>query len=157
MEGFLEDSASYDLSKIRSDLYQLRERVKRNLETMMESEAVRPALQDTYVAIRNGRYVIPLKPNFNQFLSGIVHDYSHSLKTSFVEPMAVVELDNQISILEEEEKEEEKRILRDLTGWVRGYAHQLEADLQAIVELDLYHCLARFSLDVRVCAARDGH
>jgi len=99
MEGFLEDSASYDLSKIRSDLYQLRERVKRHLEKIMESDVVRPVLQDTYVAIRNGRYVIPLKPNFNQFFQGIVHDYSHSLKTSFVEPMAIVELDNQISIL----------------------------------------------------------
>lgn len=107
-EGFLEDSASYELSKIRSDLFQLRERVKKYLEKLMDSEDVRPVLQDTYVAIRNGRYVIPLKPNFNQFFQGIVHDYSHSLKTSFVEPMAIVELDNQISMLEEEEKEEEK-------------------------------------------------
>ncbi|MGD0236318.1 MAG: endonuclease MutS2 [Syntrophorhabdales bacterium] len=159
MEGFLEDSASYDLSKIRSDLYQLRERVKRYLEKMMESDVVRPVLQDTYVAIRNGRYVIPLKPNFNQFFQGIVHDYSHSLKTSFVEPMAIVELDNQISILEEEEKEEEKRILRELTGWVRGYVHELESNLEAIIELDFYHCLARFSLayeSVRPQVVTDG-
>ncbi len=159
VEGFLEDSASYELSKIRSDLYQLRERVKKYLEKMMDSDVVRPVLQDTYVAIRNGRYVIPLKPNFNQFFQGIVHDYSHSLKTSFVEPMAIVELDNQISILEEEEKEEEKRILRELTGWVRGYVHQLESNLETIIELDFYHCLARFSLayeSVRPQMATDG-
>ena len=159
MEGFLEDSASYELSKIRSDLFQLRERVKKYLEKLMDSEDVRPVLQDTYVAIRNGRYVIPLKPNFNQFFQGIVHDYSHTLKTSFVEPMAVVELDNQISILEEEEKEEEKRILRELTGWVRGYVDRLETNLETIRELDLYHCLARFSLAyecVRPQIARDG-
>ena len=159
MEGFLEDSASYDLSKIRSDLYQLRERVKRHLEKMMESDDVRPVLQDTYVAIRNGRYVIPLKPNFNQFFQGIVHDYSHSLKTSFVEPMAIVELDNQISILEEEEKEEEKRILHELTNWVRGYVRQLESNLETIIELDFYHCLARFSLayeSVRPQMVTDG-
>jgi DNA mismatch repair protein MutS2 len=159
MEGFLEDSASYELSKIRSDLYQLRERVKRHLEKMMESDNVRPVLQDTYVAIRNGRYVIPLKPNFNQFFQGIVHDYSHSLKTSFVEPMAVVELDNQISILEEEEKEEEEKILRELTSWVRGYVRQLETNLGTIVELDFYHCLSRFSLayeSVRPRIVTDG-
>jgi DNA mismatch repair protein MutS2 len=146
MDGFLEDSASYELSKIRSDLYQLRERVKKYLEKMMESDDVRPVLQDTYVAIRNGRYVIPLKPNFNQFFQGIVHDYSHSLKTSFVEPMGIVEPNNQISILEEEEKEEEERILRELTGWVRGYARELEGNLETILELDFHHALALFCL-----------
>jgi len=146
MDGFLEDSASYELSKIRSDLYQLRERVKKHLERMMESEDVRPVLQDTYVAVRNGRYVLPLKPNFNQFFQGIVHDYSHSLKTSFVEPMPIVELNNQISILEEEEKEEEERILRELTGWVRSYVAELERNLETILELDFHHALALFSL-----------
>ena len=158
-EGFVEDSASYALSKIRSDLYQLRERAKRHLEKMMESEDVRPALQDTYVAVRNGRYVLPVKPNFNQFFQGIVHDYSHSLKTSFVEPMAIVESDNQISMLEEDEREEEQRILRELTGWVRGYRDQLEANLETVIELDFYHCLARFSLayeSVRPDMATDG-
>jgi DNA mismatch repair protein MutS2 len=146
MDGFLEDTASYELSKIRSDLYQFRERVKKYLEKMMESDDVRPVLQDTYVAIRNGRYVIPLKPNFNQFFQGIVHDYSHSLKTSFVEPMGIVEPNNQISILEEEEKEEEERILRELTGWVRGYARELEGNLETILELDFHHALALFCL-----------
>ena len=158
-EGFVEDSASYALSKIRSDLYQLRERAKRHLEKMMESEDVRPALQDTYVAVRNGRYVLPVKPNFNQFFQGIVHDYSHSLKTSFVEPMAIVESDNQISMLEEDEREEEQRILRELTGWMRGYRDQLEANLETVIELDFYHCLARFSLayeSVRPDMATDG-
>ncbi|HVN23907.1 MAG TPA: Smr/MutS family protein [Syntrophorhabdales bacterium] len=158
-EGFVEDSASYALSKIRSDLYQLRERAKRHLEKMMESEDVRPALQDTYVAVRNGRYVLPVKPNFNQFFQGIVHDYSHSLKTSFVEPMAIVESDNQISMLEEDEREEEQRILRELTAWMRGYRDQLEANLETVIELDFYHCLARFSLayeSVRPDMATDG-
>ena len=146
VDGFLEDTASYELSKIRSDLYQFRERVKKYLERMMESEDVRPVLQDTYVAVRNGRYVIPLKPNFNQFFQGIVHDYSHSLKTSFVEPMGIVELNNQISILEEEEKEEEQRILRELTGWVRGYVRELEGNLETILEIDFFHALALFCL-----------
>ena len=145
MDGFIEDTASYELSKIRADLFQFRERVKRNLEKMMESEDVRPALQDTYVAIRNGRYVIPLKPNFNQFFQGIVHDYSHSLKTSFVEPMGTVEQNNQISMLEEEEKEEEKRILRELTASIRTATVELQANLEVITELDFLHACALFS------------
>ena len=110
-EGFIEDSASYELSKIRSDLYQLKEKARKSLDRIMERDEVRPVVQDTYIAVRNGRYVIPLKPNYNQFFQGIVHDYSHSLKTSFVEPVEVMEANNTISVLEKEEKEEEKRIL----------------------------------------------
>src|SRR5208283_3809585 len=61
-EGFIEDSASYELSKLRSDLYQLKERARKSLDRIMERDDVRPVLQDSYVAMRNGRYVIPLKP-----------------------------------------------------------------------------------------------
>jgi DNA mismatch repair protein MutS2 len=144
-EGFIEDSASYDLSRIRADLFALRDRTRKRLERLMEKEAVRPILQDIYISLRNGRYVIPLKPNFNEVFQGIVHDYSHSLKTSFVEPIEVVELNNSINILEKEEKEEEKRILNDLTGFVRGSAPELEIDLQVVEDLDFFHSLAVFS------------
>jgi len=146
-EGFIEDTASYDLSGIRADLFALRDRTRKRLERLMEKEAVRPILQDAYISLRNGRYVIPLKPNFNEVFQGIVHDYSHSLKTSFVEPIETVELNNSINILEKEEKEEEKRILEDLTGFVRGSAAELEMDLRAIEELDFFHALAVFGLE----------
>jgi len=144
-EGFIEDSASYELSKIRSDLYQLKEKAKRSLERIMERDEVRPVVQDTYIAVRNGRYVIPLKPNYNQFFQGIVHDYSHSLKTSFVEPVEVMEVNNTISVLENEEKEEEKRILRDLTRWVRRYVPEMKTTFSLIADLDLHQSLALFA------------
>ena len=146
-EGFIEDTASYELSKIRSDLFGIRERIRRQLEKVMERENVRPVLQDTYIAIRNGRYVIPLKPNFNEALKGIVHDYSHSLKTSFVEPLESVELNNSVNILEEEEKEEEKRVLAELTAHIRGSAGEMEVNLGLLKDLDLFHCLALFSIE----------
>jgi len=146
-EGFIEDTASYELSKIRSDLFSLRERIKKQLERIMDREAVRPVLQDTYIAIRNGRYVIPLKPNFNEALKGIVHDYSHSLKTSFVEPIECVELNNSINVLQEEEREEEKRVLEELTDFVRRSADELDIDVRTLKELDFYHCLAVFSME----------
>ena len=146
-EGFIEDTASYELSKIRSDLFSIRERIRKQLEKLMERENVRPVLQDTYIAIRNGRYVVPLKPNFNEALKGIVHDYSHSLKTSFVEPLESVEMNNSINILEGEEKEEEKRVLAELTAHVRGFAADMEVNLSLVKELDLYHCLAQFSAE----------
>lgn len=144
-DGFIEDSASYELSKIRSDLYQLKERVKRTLERMMERDEVRPVLQDSYIAIRNDRYVIPLKPNYNQFFQGVVHDYSHSLKTSFVEPIETMDLNNAISVLGKEEKEEERRVLRELTRAVRQYAKDIELNLSLVADLDFYHSLATFA------------
>jgi DNA mismatch repair protein MutS2 len=146
-EGFIEDTASYDLSKIRSDLFGLREKIKRQLERTMEKESIKPVLQDSFIAIRNGRYVIPMKPNFNEALQGIVHDYSHSLKTSFVEPVECIEENNAINMLVEEEREEEKRILRELTLHIRSSIDDLSNNLSIIRELDLYHCLALFSLD----------
>jgi len=147
IEGFIEDTASYELSKIRSDLFTFRERIRKRLEKIMEREVVKPILQDVYISLRNGRYVIPLKPNFNEVFQGIVHDYSHSLKTSFVEPIEVVELNNTINILEKGEKEEESKILRELTVFLRGALEELEHDVDVIGELDLYHSLANFSAD----------
>lgn len=146
-EGFIEDTASYELSKIRSDLFIFRDRVRKRLEKIMEREAVRSVLQDVYISLRNGRYVIPLKPNFNEVFQGIVHDYSHSLKTSFVEPIEVVELNNAINILEKGEKEEEKKVLKELTVFVRGSSEALEMDLEVMEEMDLYHSLALFSVE----------
>ena len=147
VDGFIEDTASYELSKIRSDLFAFRERIRKKLEKIMDREAVRPILQDVYISLRNGRYVIPAKPNFNEVFQGIVHDYSHSLKTSFVEPIEVVELNNAINILEKGEKEEEKKILRELTMFVRGSSEALEDNLGVVAEMDLYHSLATFSVE----------
>jgi DNA mismatch repair protein MutS2 len=159
IEGFIEDTASYELSKIRSDLFTFRERIRKRLEKIMEREAVKPVLQDVYIALRNGRYVIPLKPNFNEIFQGIVHDYSHSLKTSFVEPIEVVELNNAINILENGEKEEENKILRELTFFLQNATEALELDLDVVKKMDLYHSLANFSVDfncIRPLVAENG-
>lgn len=147
IEGYIEDTASYELSKIRSDMFSFREKIRKRLEKIMEREAVRPVLQDVYISLRNGRYVIPLKPNFNEVFQGIVHDYSHSLKTSFVEPIEVVELNNTINILEKGEKEEEKKILRDLTIFVRDSSDALDGNLEIMAQIDLFHSLASFSIE----------
>jgi len=145
-DGFIEDTATYELSKIRSDLFLFRGKINKQLEKIMEKETVNPVLQDFYVSIRNGRYVIPLKPNFNQFLQGIVHDYSHTLKTSFVEPLECVDMNNNINMLEKEEKEEEKRVLKELTEYIRTYTNELKTNLETVAELDLFQSLALFSM-----------
>lgn len=146
-EGFIEDSASYELSKLRTELFTYRERIRKQLDKIMEREAIRSLVQDSYVAIRNNRYVIPMKPNFNEALQGIVHDYSHTLKTSFVEPLECVELNNTVNMLVNEEKDEERKVLEDLTDFARGHKDILIANLDALKELDIYHALALFSLE----------
>jgi len=143
-EGYLEDSASYDLSRIRADLFMNREKIKKQLERIMGREAMRPIIQDDYISLRNNRYVIPLKPNFNEAIQGIVHDYSHSLKTSFVEPVECVEFNNSINILVNEEKEEEKKILYELTEFARSFRGALEQNKHYLGELDFFHALALF-------------
>lgn len=144
-KGVIEDWASPSLMEIRRELYQKRMRVKRYLENLMEKEAVRSMLQDFYITIRNGRYVIPMKPNFNQVLDGIVHDYSHSLKTAFVEPYDCVQVNNEINVLEKEEKEEEERILKELGSFVRTYLGDLNDNLKVLAELDLLNAISIFS------------
>ncbi|MHB8111526.1 MAG: endonuclease MutS2 [Syntrophorhabdaceae bacterium] len=143
-DGYLEDSASYELSRIRSDLFTNRERIKKQLDRIMGRESMRPIIQDDFISLRNNRYVIPLKPNFNEAIQGIVHDYSHSLKTSFVEPVECVELNNSINILANEEKEEEKRILHELTDFTRSFGEALARNVQCLGELDLFHSMALF-------------
>jgi len=119
------------------------------IESMIEGiktpTEVSARIKNSYIAIRNGRYVIPLKPNYNQFFQGIVHDYSHSLKTSFVEPIEIIEVNNSISVLEKEEGEEEKRVLRELTRWTRHYVGELGQALSMIADLDFHLCLALFA------------
>lgn len=144
-EGFVEDGASFELSEIRRELQLKRMRIKKHLEALMETEKVRTLLQDSYITIRNGRYVLPMKPNFNQALEGIVHDYSHTLKTSFVEPIECVPLNNEINILVRREKEEEERILRELASQVSRYSDVLTKNLEVIKKLDLFCALSLFA------------
>lgn len=146
-EGFIEDSASYDLLEIRRELHVKRTKIKTHLEKLMESERFRSLLQDNYITIRNGRYVIPMKPNFNQVVDGIVHDYSHTLKTSFVEPIECVGLNNEINMLEKREKEEEERILKELTSYVNGYLETLHKNLELIKELDSFCAISLFAIE----------
>ncbi|MCX7856413.1 MAG: Smr/MutS family protein [Deltaproteobacteria bacterium] len=146
-EGFVEDSASYELLEIRRELHVKRTKIKKYLEKLMESDRFRSLLQDTYITIRNGRYVLPMKPNFNQAIDGIVHDYSHTLKTSFVEPIECVSLNNEINVLEKREKEEEERILRELTSYVNTYLGSLHRHLEVVKEVDFFCGLSLFSID----------
>ena len=88
--------------------------------------------------MRGGRFVVPVKAEYRSEVKGLVHDMSSSGATYFVEPMSVVELNNEIRVLENKEKLEEERIIAELSALVGGYAEEIVAGYNAAVELDLY-------------------
>lgn len=145
-KGEILDSASASLLEIRDQLRETRERTKAVLEHLLRREDLQPMFQEQLVTVRNGRYVVLIKSDHEHRLQGIVHDQSQSRKTYFFEPLQVVSHNNEISILIGEEKEEEYRILSELSKKIRGEIETLWTDFELIGELDFLYAMARFSI-----------
>ena len=109
-------------------------------------EEWQPLLQDQFITLRNGRYVLPVKSSYKNRLDGIVHDQSQTRLTIFFEPLQIVSYNNEINLLTGEEKEEEYRILADLSMRVREEIHGLETDFKILGDLDLLYAMAKFSI-----------
>ncbi|ARJ51577.1 endonuclease MutS2 [Staphylococcus lutrae] len=114
----LYDNASLELQSIRSRISKTNQRVRAQLDRIIKSTSNQKKLSDAIVTVRNERNVIPVKAEYRQDFSGIVHDQSSSGQTLYIEPSAVVELNNQISRLRSEEAMEVQRILVALTAEV---------------------------------------
>jgi len=111
--GDIKDSASPRLQEVRTELRHTRERVRRRLDGHLTQQ--RDVVQEPLITLRNNRYVIPLKPDYQRLLRGIVHDHSSSGATVFVEPLDVLDLNNHLVELTTAEAVEVHRILRQLT------------------------------------------
>lgn len=147
--GEVRDSASAKLRKVRSDMRTLQNRIKERLDGMVRSATVQKYLQDPIVTLRNDRYVLPVKLEYRGQVPGIIHDQSASGATLFVEPMAVVEINNDLRRLQAEEEQEIERILRELSGLVQGESDALQLNLQCLAQLDLAMAKGKFSYDLR--------
>lgn len=145
-KGEILDRASPVLSEIRRRLGTVREKAKGVLEHLLHREDLRPIFQDDFITLRNGRYVLLIKSDFKHRLEGIIHDQSHSHMSLFFEPLQVVPFNNEINILAAEEKEEEYRILSDLSEKIRGELSTLSNDFEILGELDLLYAKARLTL-----------
>jgi DNA mismatch repair protein MutS2 len=111
--GEIKDSASPRLQEVRSELRNTRERVRRRLDWHLTQH--RDVVQEPLITLRNNRYVIPLRPDYQRLLRGIVHDHSGSGATVFVEPLDVLDLNNRLVELTTAEAAEVHRILRQIT------------------------------------------
>jgi DNA mismatch repair protein MutS2 len=116
------------------------------LEHLFHQEELQAIFQEELITLRNGRYVLLVKSEHKHRLKGIIHDQSQSRMTYFFEPLEVVSLNNEISILMGEEKEEEYRILADLSNRVREERQNLWGDFEILGELDLLYAMAKLSI-----------
>jgi len=143
--GEVLDSASSDLTRIRSELGVVHQRLLDRLNKIVHSSRNSPYLQETFVTQRQGRYVIPLRAEFKGRIQGIVHDQSASGATIFIEPLATVELNNRWRQLQLEEEEEVRRILLALTDLVAKESGRIVWTIEALAELDLAFAKAKYA------------
>ncbi|EGQ0291037.1 endonuclease MutS2 [Staphylococcus pseudintermedius] len=143
------DSASIELQSIRSRIAKTNQRVRAQLDRMVKSTSNQKKLSDAIVTVRNERNVIPVRAEYRQDFNGIVHDQSASGQTLYIEPSAVVELNNQISRLRSEEATEVQRILAELTAEVAEEAEACLISEQVMGHLDFLIGKARYAAKIK--------
>ena len=147
-EEELYDTASPKLHKIRKEITIQETRIQSQLQNMVHSEAYKGYLQDQIVTMRGGRYCLPVKAEYKTVVTGMVHDQSASGSTFFIEPMAVVQMNNRISELLLEEKEEILRILQELSGHVHEHNEKILLDFTILTDLDFIFAKAKLAKEM---------
>jgi DNA mismatch repair protein MutS2 len=146
--GAISDRASPDLAAYRDRVRGLHRALKEEVETLLDDEHVQMHLRDRYFTIRNDRYVLPILASSRSQFPGIVHNASQSGQTLFVEPDAMVDMGNELSIAAAMAAEEEARILRELSEGVSRRAAGLARDVEILGALDVLEASARLASDL---------
>jgi DNA mismatch repair protein MutS2 len=142
--GEVDEKYSPELGRIRRALATTRSRLRDKLESILRSPAYSSQLQDEIVTIRNGRFVIPVRTEQKRGVEGIVHGTSSSGATVFMEPLAVLEMNNELVRLEDAERAEIARILAELTDLIQASGEQIEFARSQSAYLELVFAKARF-------------
>ncbi|MEA3335803.1 MAG: endonuclease MutS2 [Chloroflexota bacterium] len=146
--GDLLDSASPTLARLRSQIKVVQGRLTERLNRMVSSSDTVKYLQEAIVTQRQGRYVVPVKAEFKGRIRGLIHDQSSSGATLFIEPFAVVELNNEWRKLQLDEQDEVRRLLAELTDLVAEESPYIRQTVEALALLDLIFARARYSNDL---------
>lgn len=147
--GHVMDGASDKLRSIRSTLRSAESRIREKLENMTRSSSAQTMLSDAIITIRNDRFVIPVKQEYRNAYGGIVHDQSASGATLFIEPQAVVLLNNQLQEARAKEKQEVERILRELTQFVAEDAESMLHNVKILAEIDFMFAKASYGQQMK--------
>lgn len=148
-EDIMADTASDTLYEIRRKIKNASSKVKDVLNKYISGDS--KYLQENIVTTRNGRYVIPVKAEYKNEIRGLVHDASASGATVFIEPMGVVEANNELRTLEAQEKIEIERILYELTSDAVRFSQDLTESYNAICSISIIFAKAEFSLSFNCC------
>ncbi len=132
------DAASPELAAIRRKINRAGMQLRETLDKMIKNKTTQQYLQETSVTIRDGRFVLPVKSEYRGQVSGLIHDTSATGQTIFIEPMAIVEANNDIRLLEGKEQEEIERIICELCRDCGDYADILCENYKICTELNLY-------------------
>ena len=147
-EDTIADTASSKLQDIRRRERKIEQDIRSKLNGILHSSTYSKYMRENLVTIRNGRFVIPVKEEYRGAVKGFVHDMSSSGSTVFIEPIAVFDLNNELSNLHIEEELEIERILQNLSGLLYPYTTELENDVQLIGKLDFIFAKAHYSLNL---------
>ena len=145
----ISDAASPQLAAIRRKINKAEMQLRETLDKMVKNKTTQQYLQESNVTIRDGRFVLPVKSEYRTQISGLIHDTSATGQTIFIEPMAIVEANNDIRILEGKEQEEIERIIRELCQDCGEYAEVLCENYKVCTELNLYFAKSNLAAKLR--------
>lgn len=147
-EDEIADGASEVLFSLRKQIKRKNENIRDRLNNMISSPGIQKYLQEALITIRQGRFVLPVKQEYRQNVPGIIHDQSSSGATLFIEPIAIVELNNDLKKLKLQEDEEIERILISFTEDVHLYCDILKTNLDTLIKLDVIFAKGHYSLHI---------
>ena len=155
----ISDNASSKLSLIRRKIVSTGNRIRDNLSKMVRNTSTQKFLQESIITVRDGRFVLPVKAEHKSDIPGLVHDTSSSGSTLFIEPMNVVEANNDIRVLLGQEQAEIERIIAELSADCAEVADSITRGYKASIELELYFAKANLAAKMDATApelSRDG-
>lgn len=143
----IKDTASRDLSKIRMQIINYREKIEKKLNSLLRNKNYVQAIQENIITVREDRYVIPIKKDHKGKIQGIVLDTSSSGSTLFIEPSSVVEDNNTLMSLLVEEKQEIIRILKKITALITNKWQEIHENLKLIADFEFLYAKSKFSIE----------
>lgn len=152
-EEEMSDAASPELASIRKRIVRQGMNIREQLDKLIKSRSTQKFLQEAIVTMRDGRYVVPVRSEYKNEVSGLVHDTSATGQTFFIEPMSVVEANNEIRVLKSREQAEIERITQELSARVGENADSIANNFRMAQILELYFAKANLGAKMRGVAA----
>ena len=153
-EDEISDNASPDLARVRRGIKKSSNKIREQLDNMIKSRTFQKYLQSPIVTLRSERFVLPVKSEYRNEVSGLVHDTSSSGSTVFIEPMSVVQANNEIRILKDKEKQEIEKILFLLSEKVGENSSAILKSYWLAVELNVIFAKASLAYKMKACVPR---